>query len=337
MKKTCCLLLLSFCATAISICATKDSGRTCMQAGTSRPQYFPYEYSCQPPSRLAPLFTVANPLNLSTEQLAGVASLFENHQPVLQPLLRKFFAVREKIHQSTRTGIFDEASTHSFQQRVQSLLAEILVERERLDAKLYAVLSREQQKQAEEILQSIEILLSGENNTPHLASVVAERMNTLLSLTNDQAANVAEAIDTARRQISPLGRTNNANAQCLSCFRFFNDSEARNRANRQAEKMAAILIVSERTTAKMFQLLGEAQREMAGEKTNELESCIRTRILCQGEKDSAINLRPMKGTGATSRLSGSTIPRQVSSITGRLPGHPPWQRLARPALTSTQY
>jgi Spy/CpxP family protein refolding chaperone len=311
MKKTCCLLMLSFCAIATSIYSTKSNGRPCRHAVSLVPPRFPCDYSCQLSSRLAPLLPAENPLDLSVEQIADVSCLVENQQTAVQPLLRKIVAARKRIHQITASRNFDESSLRPLMEEVNSLQAETLVEIERFDAKIYSVFSRKQQQLAEELLQSVEVLHSGENNTPHLAAVVTERMNNLLSLTDQQAARVAEIIDKSRREISPHIRETTEIMYSLSHFRHFNEAQARHRATRQAEKMSVILLASERVTAKIFALLGEKQRDTAENVAGELESCVRTRILSLQNSGSAANLKPINTTSGDSRSFGTSCPKQV--------------------------
>lgn len=161
-------------------------------------------------------------------------------------------------------------------------MTEALVERERLDAKIYSLLTREQRLHAEELSRIADGFFDEKNALSASGSVIVGRMKHFLCLTDAQAGNIDRSIEEALRKNPPrFDKSGNVATESNFASRqfCFHVRESRKRAYLQAEKMATILIASGNVSAKLYGSLEENQKERARNSVPLIESCIRERIL----------------------------------------------------------
>lgn len=97
------------------------------------------------------LLRVGDELGLSEAQRQEMRALAQEERDVLRPLHKQLREQKMAIHQSGEPGKFDEAKVRAFANEQAKVLAEIIVARERLRAKLYNVLTPEQQQKFEQM------------------------------------------------------------------------------------------------------------------------------------------------------------------------------------------
>lgn len=279
MKKNIGLLLLAFGAIATTIYGTTGSGKEKRAVGQLKPCSFPdYVRSC----RLDPLLQDSNPLTLSTAQQADIATVIKKHQSAMKPLLRSLAITRKTIHQDIRSGTYDEQAMQKAMSGLVTVMTDALVERERLDAKIYSFLSREQQLQAEELSRLADTFFDGKIALAASESVVAGRMKHFLCLTEAQAGNVDRAVEEALRKLSPIlekGENSVTEINFVPRLPHFCERETRKLSRLQAERMSRILIASENVTAKLYGSLQQNQKARTRDTVEFIEFCMRERII----------------------------------------------------------
>ncbi|HOP40676.1 MAG TPA: Spy/CpxP family protein refolding chaperone [Geobacteraceae bacterium] len=282
MEKTCCFLLLSFCAIAATIYVTKGDKHPKQPVGILVSHPLPDHNGNLRHYRLAPVLHASNPLALTPEQINDITKLVENHQSVMKPLIRKITLTRKNIHHNIRSGKYDETSITSVMTGLTPVMAEALVERERLDADIFSILNKKQRKQAEELSRLADTFFTNQRPSHSPDSVAAGRMKTFFCLSDAQTRDVDRTVEEVRRKLSPLfknGRNISTENNFASGYLRYSEIETRERARLQAEKISTILIASENVTAKVYGFLQENQKERVRDAVALIESCIRERIL----------------------------------------------------------
>jgi len=94
---------------------------------------------------------IAQELNLNDSQKAQVKTFFETAQASFAALHQKMDDVDKQLDSVTANGQFDETQVRTFATQKAQLMAEAIVEHERLKSKVYAILTPEQRIKADEM------------------------------------------------------------------------------------------------------------------------------------------------------------------------------------------
>ncbi len=95
---------------------------------------------------------IARELNLTEAQKTQVKTLFEAAQNTFEPLHQKMDEVHKQLESATENGQFDEAQVRALASQQAQLMAEMIVEHERLKSKIFSFLTPEQRTKATEML-----------------------------------------------------------------------------------------------------------------------------------------------------------------------------------------
>ena len=108
-------------------------------------------------------------LNLTEAQKAQTKTLIEAAQATVSPLQQKMGEVRKQLELATANGQFDEAQVRALATQQAQLMAETIVEHERIKSKIYNLLTPEQRAKADEMLKrhSEHRHHSGSHGVPH--------------------------------------------------------------------------------------------------------------------------------------------------------------------------
>lgn len=102
------------------------------------------------------LRSIANRLRLTPEQRAEIRAIIEAEIPVVRPILLNAYSVHQDLKVLGRDGVYNEAEV----QRLSALQAQnaglLIVEKEKVKAQIFAVLTPEQRAEAEKIHDEIE-------------------------------------------------------------------------------------------------------------------------------------------------------------------------------------
>ncbi|HEY6122655.1 MAG TPA: Spy/CpxP family protein refolding chaperone [Pyrinomonadaceae bacterium] len=95
---------------------------------------------------------IARELNLTEAQKTQVKALFEAGQNTMAPLHQKMDEVHKQLESATENGQFDEAQVRALASQQAQLMAEMIVEHERMKSKIFTLLTPEQRAKATEML-----------------------------------------------------------------------------------------------------------------------------------------------------------------------------------------
>jgi protein CpxP len=95
---------------------------------------------------------IARELNLTEAQKAQIKTLMEAAHATLAPLQQKKDDLHKQLELATANGQFDEAQVRSLANQQGQLMAETIVEHERMKSKAYSLLTPEQRTKANEML-----------------------------------------------------------------------------------------------------------------------------------------------------------------------------------------
>jgi protein CpxP len=95
---------------------------------------------------------IARELNLTDAQKAQVKTLMEAGQTAMVSLHQKMDDAHKQLELATANGQFDEAQVRALATQQGQLMAETIVEHERMKAKIYSLLTPEQRTKADEML-----------------------------------------------------------------------------------------------------------------------------------------------------------------------------------------
>jgi len=91
-------------------------------------------------------------LNLSTEQQEKIKVIMEEHRNKVAPLRQSLDENRDKLQQAVKADTFDEAAVRTLATSQAATKTELIVERSRMQSQIHALLTPEQRKLAEEML-----------------------------------------------------------------------------------------------------------------------------------------------------------------------------------------
>lgn len=94
---------------------------------------------------------IARELNLTEAQKVQVKTLLEAGHAAVAPLRQKMGDVHKQLELATANGQFDETQVRSLANQQAQLMAETIVEHERMKSKIYSLLTPEQRTKAEEM------------------------------------------------------------------------------------------------------------------------------------------------------------------------------------------
>lgn len=97
------------------------------------------------------LFRMSEKLGLSDAQKNEMRTLAQEERETMRPLHKQLREQKIALHQSSEPGKFDEAKVRASAAEQAKIMTEIIVARERLRAKLYNVLTPEQQQKLEQM------------------------------------------------------------------------------------------------------------------------------------------------------------------------------------------
>lgn len=96
-------------------------------------------------------------LDLTDTQQTQVRSILEVDRSRIVPLLAESARNRQQLRESTVSGRFDEAQVRALAAQQAQAMTEVIVERERVKAKIYnEVLTAEQRTKADQMLQRLD-------------------------------------------------------------------------------------------------------------------------------------------------------------------------------------
>lgn len=95
------------------------------------------------------LFRILRVLNLSDEQKAQVKSILMTERPVIEPIIRELVRVHRELLRVTAHGAFDERVVRRLAMLQGELSAKLLVEKARTWSEIYAILTPDQQAEAD--------------------------------------------------------------------------------------------------------------------------------------------------------------------------------------------
>ena len=94
---------------------------------------------------------VAKELGLTAEQTTQVKALFEGMHAAEEARHAKREELRKQLDEATKGGQFDETRVRAIANEQGALMADSLVEHERMKSKIYAILTPEQRIKADEL------------------------------------------------------------------------------------------------------------------------------------------------------------------------------------------
>jgi periplasmic protein CpxP/Spy len=95
---------------------------------------------------------IARELNLTDAQKTQVKTLLETGMSTLAPLQQKMSDLHKQLEAATANGQFDEAQVRALANQQAQLMADTIVEHERMKSKIFTILTAEQRTKAEEML-----------------------------------------------------------------------------------------------------------------------------------------------------------------------------------------
>ena len=116
----------------------------------------------------SPLEHIARKLNLTDTQKTQIRAILEAERPTVQPIAARMLANQQQLNQLTANGQFDEQQVRAIATQQGQLASQLIVEKERVQAQIYQILTPEQRTQAQELRTEIEARIR-ERIEQHLA------------------------------------------------------------------------------------------------------------------------------------------------------------------------
>jgi Spy/CpxP family protein refolding chaperone len=99
---------------------------------------------------------IANRLNLTDEQKAEIRQIIENEIPVAKPILLSGLAIHQQLKPLGRDGVYNAPEVQRLATAQSQNAKLLIVEKEKVKARIFAVLTPEQRAEAEKMSEEIE-------------------------------------------------------------------------------------------------------------------------------------------------------------------------------------
>ena len=104
-----------------------------------------------PPMGVPPIEHLAQALNLTEAQAAELKPFLDSERQTVDALMQKLGDLHKQLEEATKDGHFDEAQVRGLATQMAQAQADLMVEHERLKAKIYNTLTPEQRARMEEL------------------------------------------------------------------------------------------------------------------------------------------------------------------------------------------
>lgn len=102
------------------------------------------------------LHRMTEELNLTEAQKAQVRQIIAEEKGNIEPLMEQLRGNRTKLFELSKSGQFDEAAVRAIAGGQASLFTDLIVEKERVKTKVYAILTPEQKTKADAMIERME-------------------------------------------------------------------------------------------------------------------------------------------------------------------------------------
>jgi len=102
-------------------------------------------------------------LNLTDDQKSKIRSIRDEARPKIKQLFGQLKAGREQLNALVKSGPFDEAKVRAIAKQQADIIANLIVEKQRMRSSMYGVLTPEQKAKAEELHKAWKLLHGGEH------------------------------------------------------------------------------------------------------------------------------------------------------------------------------
>ncbi len=96
---------------------------------------------------------IARELDLTDAQKAQIKSIWQAEKPVMQPLLQQLANDRRQMLAATANGQFDQTKVQTIANQQAQVLSQLIVERVKIETKVYSLLTPEQRTKADQLRQ----------------------------------------------------------------------------------------------------------------------------------------------------------------------------------------
>jgi periplasmic protein CpxP/Spy len=93
---------------------------------------------------------MARHLELTDAQKSEIKSIIESEKPTIEPIVKQLAQIRKDMRAATKGGAFDEELVRALASQQAQFLAELIVSRERIQSKIYSLLTPEQKEKMEQ-------------------------------------------------------------------------------------------------------------------------------------------------------------------------------------------
>ena len=99
---------------------------------------------------------IARELNLTPEQKAQIEQIIQSEKPNIRPLVQQLAEHHKQLKALGQDGNFNEAQVRAIAQQQGQTMAELIVVKERIQSRIFAVLTPEQRQKAAQMREQIE-------------------------------------------------------------------------------------------------------------------------------------------------------------------------------------
>ncbi|HYP52768.1 MAG TPA: Spy/CpxP family protein refolding chaperone [Pyrinomonadaceae bacterium] len=215
-------------------------------------------------------------LNLTGEQKTRLEAIFAEERPALIQLVGRLVSAQAELRAATRDGRFDEAQVRAIVNGLAPTVVELIVARERILSKIYAVLTAEQRALFE--LRHDEIFGEFDGFVTPAGDDLLQTFITQLGLSQAQQLAVLlivapeyPAIEARAASLSEA----EAQMRAATAGGHFDDAQVRAIAARQAQDGGELTVIILRVYSKLYAVLTQAQRAQAESMLDEFAARLR--------------------------------------------------------------
>ncbi len=205
-------------------------------------------------------------LDLSEAQKVQVEGILREERPAVETLVRQLISTHDELRAATRDGRFDETQIRAIVTRLTPAIAELIVAKERIVSRIYAVLTPAQRAlfdQQRVALSAKFASLSGTLSAGSAGTTLIETVGAQLGLSQAQKLVVALIAAVEYPRIQPLVNSlMNAQVQIRAATENgrLDEAQVRAIATRQAQAMVELVVAAERVLSRLYAVLTPEQR-----------------------------------------------------------------------------
>lgn len=212
------------------------------------------------PGRHNPMEFLVRDLNLTPEQQTKVKSIFDAQRESVRTIMEASFSNHQKLQNLIKSGNFDLTQVRAIAQAQVDNQTLMIIEKQRMDSQIYAILSSEQQAKFDQRQKGFE----GNRPAPPGEDRLVEILSRRLNLTTEQKTQIESILARQKEAVEPLAEKLSEFHKQLALISIngqFNEIAIKSLAQQYSLAMIDLNVAHETTKFNIYSVLTNDQKE----------------------------------------------------------------------------